>query len=350
MGYNGAMGRLGTILPSDRPFFIAEAGVNHDGRLDRALALVDAAADAGADAVKFQTFRADALVTAGAAKAGYQAETTGGGGQRAMLRGLELSEDAHRALASRCRERGLAFLSTPFDEESADLLERLDVPLFKLASPEVTNHPFLEYVGRKGRPVILSTGMSTLEEVAAAVEALRRAGASELALLHCVSSYPAEPAEANLRAMATLAQAFGVPVGWSDHTLGTAVAVAAAALGARIVEKHFTLDRGLPGPDHRISLEPAELKALAAGLREAAASLGDGVKAPRDCEADVRRASRRSIVLAADAPAGMTVTRELLAFKRPAGGLPPSRLREVLGRRLARAMRAEEPLGLDCLE
>ena len=248
------------IGPGQPCFIIAEAGVNHNGNLELALKLVDAAAAAGADAVKFQTFKADRLVTKDAPKAGYQIRATGDAGtQYEMLKHLELTEEDHRALIAHCERRGVLFLSTPFDEESCDFLESLGLPAFKLPSGELTNLPFLAHVAGKGKPVILSTGMATLQEVDAAVETFARSGNNRLVLLQCVSEYPADPAEANLRAMASMRSLFGFPVGFSDHTPGMAAAITAAALGACVVEKHFTLDRELPGPDHRASLEPEEL-------------------------------------------------------------------------------------------
>ncbi|GMV41774.1 MAG: sialic acid synthase [Myxococcales bacterium] len=331
-------------------FVIAEAGVNHDGDLQRAHALVDVAADAGADAVKFQTFRTDRLVTASAPKAAYQREATGAHeSQAVMLRRLELSPEAHVELQRHCEDRGILFLSTPFDEESLELLVGLGVPAIKVGSGEVTNHPFLRRVARTGLPVLLSTGMSTLGEAEAAVQVIRGAGTTDLALFHCVSSYPAPPEETNLRAMETLAVAFGVPVGLSDHTQGTAVSLAAVALGASLLEKHFTLDRTLPGPDHRASLEPAELVALVQGARTIEVALGHGRKEPVPAELDTRLVARRSLVLAADASAGAEVTEAMLTALRPATGISPADERLVLGRRLRRAVRAGELLQWDHL-
>ena len=231
-------------------FIIAEAGVNHNGSLDLARRLVDAAVAARADAVKFQTFRAEKVVSPVALKAEYQAQTTGSGeSQLEMVKKLELPFESFRELKHHCEEKGILFLSTPFDEESADFLDSLGMSAFKIPSGEITNLPFLEHIARKRKPLILSTGMSELEEVRTAVETLRQAGARELVLLHCVSSYPARPASVNLRAMQTLCETFGVPVGFSDHTLGTAITLAAVALGACVIEKHLTLDCKLPGPD-----------------------------------------------------------------------------------------------------
>jgi len=286
-------------------FMVAEAGVNHNGALALALRLVDAAAEAGADAVKFQTFSTEVLVSRDAPKAGYQREATGAAeSQGEMLARLELDPAAHGELQARCAERGLVFFSTPFDAASADFLERLGVPCFKLGSGEITNLPFLRHVAAKGRPVILSTGMSTLDEVAQAVAALREAGDPPLVLLHCLSAYPAPAAEMNLRAMDTLRERFGCPVGLSDHTTGIEIAVAAVARGAALVEKHLTLDKGLPGPDHRASLDPGEFTALVRAVRSVESALGDGRKRPMPAEADTRRVARKSLVAARAIRAG----------------------------------------------
>lgn len=332
------------------PFVIAEAGVNHNGELSRALKLVDAAVQAGADAVKFQTFRAEKLVTAQAPKAQYQKKATGAKeNQQAMLRKLELSPEAHRKLSMYCRQKGILFLSTPFDEESADFLEELGVTFFKVPSGELTNLAFLAHIARKKKPMIVSTGMSTLIEVSAAVETIRRAGNPPLALLHCVSDYPAAPADANLRAMKTMADEFRVPVGYSDHTLGVAIALAAGALGAAVIEKHFTLDKNLPGPDHGMSLDPVELKAMVAGLRQITSALGDGIKRPRPREEDARAAARKSVVLALKAAAGTRLTRKFLAVKRPGTGIAPARLNDLIGRKLKKALPADTVLDWEML-
>ena len=336
------------FLPADRPFLIAEAGVNHNGKEKLALELVDAAKDAGADAVKFQTFSADKLAAAGAPKAEYQ-KRAGSGSQRDMLRALELSREAHRAVVKRCERLGLRFMSTPFDEDSADFLESLGMELFKVPSGEVTNHALLAHIGAKKKPVILSTGMSDLSEVRAAVDVLSGAGAAKIVVLHCVSNYPAADADVNLRAMKTMGDDLGLPAGYSDHTLGLEISFAAAALGARVIEKHFTLDKKLPGPDHAMSLNPAELKRLASGLRRVASSLGDGVKAPRPSELEVRSVARRSVVLAKGAKAGMKLSEARLALKRPATGIPANELPKVIGRTLARDLPADTILQWDML-
>jgi N-acetylneuraminate synthase len=316
---------------------IAEAGVNHNGEVGQALRLVEAAAAAGADAVKFQTFRAELLATTDAPKAAYQTRATGAGeSQRAMLKRLELGAEDHRRLAEACAARGMLFLSTPFDEDSADFLESLGVPAFKLPSGELTNLGLLAHVARKGRPMIISTGMATMAEVRSAVEAVRATGNKDLVLLHCVSSYPARPEDANLRAMDSLREAFGVPVGFSDHTPGIEVALAAAALGACIIEKHLTLDRALPGPDHQASIEPHEMAELVHGVRTVCAALGDGRKAPRAAEQELAAAARRSLVAARRIPAGETLTEETIALRRPGTGLPPAALAKVVGRHARR--------------
>ena len=334
-----------------RTFVVAEAGVNHNGDVALGEALVDAAAAAGADAVKFQTFRTDALVSRAAPKAGYQVETTGAGeSQREMLARLELSPEAHARLQERCAKRGVVFFSAPFDEASADVLERLGAPLVKIPSGEITNLPFLRHVARKGRPMIVSTGMSTLEEVAAAVAAIRESGDPPIALLHCVSAYPAPPADTNLRAMDTLRAHFGVPVGLSDHTLGLEVALAAVARGAEVIEKHLTLDTSMTGPDHRASLDPGAMAALVRGIRTIESALGDGEKRPTASELDTARVARKSLVAARALRAGERLTAAAVAIKRPGTGIPPADLERALGRRLRRDVAADEVLEWSALD
>lgn len=336
--------QLGTReIGAGRPVLvIAEAGVNHDGDLDSALALVDAAAMAGADAVKFQTFEPAQLVSTRSELASYQRtrepEATS---QLQMLSRLQLGATEHKRLAAHCRERGIVFLSTPFDRGSAALLDSLAVPAFKVGSGELTNLPFLAELARYRRPILLSTGMSDLEEVGAAVQTVQGEGAP-LILLHCVSSYPAPDGEANLRAIATLTDEFRVPVGYSDHCLGLSASLAAVAAGACVLERHFTLDRTRPGPDHAMSLEPGELRELVAQVRAVEAMLGDGRKRPQPSELELRVAARRSIVVVRALPAGHVLTAADLAIKRPADGLPPARLPSLIGRRLSRAIGPDE--------
>jgi N,N'-diacetyllegionaminate synthase len=333
-----------------RVFIIAEAGVNHNGSLDLALQLVDAAKASGADAVKFQTFKADLLATRSAHKAAYQDRTTAKEEtQLQMLRRLELDEAAHKRLIEYCDKVGIQFLSSPFDMQSADLLNSMNLPKFKVPSGEITNVPFLEHIARKRRPVILSTGMSTLGEVEEAVHALQSSGCSELTLLHCVTEYPAPYNEVNLRAMQTLKAAFGLPVGYSDHTPGIEIAVAAVALGAEVIEKHFTLDRSLPGPDHAASLEPAELRAMVDAIRHVEAALGTGRKIPAPCEVANISVARKSVVASRALPAGHKLEASDLEIKRPGNGLSPKSLSALVGRTLRVAVDKDKMIHWDDL-
>jgi N,N'-diacetyllegionaminate synthase len=331
-------------------FIIAEAGVNHNGSLDLALRLVDAAKASGADAVKFQTFRADMLATRSAHKAPYQERTTSNAeSQFEMLQRLELDAAAHKRLIDHCQQIGIQFLSSPFDKQSADLLATMEVPMYKVPSGELTNLPFLQHLACKGRPLIVSTGMSTLGEVEEAVQVLQAAGGSHLTLLHCVTEYPAPYAEVNLRAMQTLKSAFGLPVGYSDHTTGIEVAIAAVALGAEVIEKHFTLDRSLPGPDHAASLEPIELQRMVTAIRHVEAALGNGIKAPAPCELPNISVARKSVVAAGSFPAGHQLEAGDLDIKRPGNGLAPKVLPTLIGRTLRVAVANDELISWDHL-
>jgi N,N'-diacetyllegionaminate synthase len=320
------------VIVANRTFIIAEAGVNHNGSLDLAVRLIDAARAAGTDAVKFQTFRAEKLVSRSARKAEYQRlNTSGDDAQFSMLKSLELGEEEHRLLLRHCDAAGITFLSSPFDEQSVDLLDELGVSAFKIPSGEITNPHLLRHVARMGKPVILSTGMSTLAEVAEAVEVIRATGNDELTLLHCVTEYPAPYNEVNLRAMLTLRDTFGVPVGYSDHSPGIDIAVAAVALGATVIEKHFTISRDMDGPDHKASLEPDELAAMVQAVRHVEQALGDGVKAPAPCELKNIAIARKSVVAERDIAAGERVRRADVAVKRPGDGVPPRDLERVIG-------------------
>ena len=333
------------MKPTEKTFVIAEAGVNHNGSLDLALRLVDAAQAAGADSVKFQTFDARRLVSGSAGKAEYQRRTTGDREtQLQMLERLELSREDHLALVAHCRDRGITFLSSPFDEQSADLLDGLGVPAFKLPSGELTNHPLLLHIAAKGKPMIVSTGMATLAEVREAVDVITGADNPHVSLLHCVTEYPAPYAEVNLLAILTLKEEFGLPVGYSDHTLGSEVAIAAVALGATILEKHLTLDRSLPGPDHAASVEPDELAALVEEVRHVEQALGDGVKAPAPCEVKNISVARKSVVAERDLEPGERIERAAVAIKRPGDGIAPGQLESVIGRTLVRRVRAGDRL------
>jgi len=329
--------------PGECCFIIAEAGVNHNGDLDLAKCLVDAAAEAGADAVKFQTFTADRLLTVSAPKAKYQLSGTDNSeSQFEMIRKRELSRADQSQLCEYAKQKNITFLSTPFDEQSADFLEELGVPLFKIASGELTNLPFLQHVATKHKPMLVSTGMSCLGEVEEAVRVIRSAGCAQITLLHCTSSYPADPRECNLRAITTLHQAFNVPVGYSDHTAGIEVSVAAVALGACVLEKHFTLDRNLPGPDHCASLEPHQLKAMVTAIRNVECAFGDGVKRPMKSEEDTKAVARKSLVAAIDLPAGTVLGVSHLVAKRPGTGISPGELSRLVGRTLAKDLAADE--------
>jgi N,N'-diacetyllegionaminate synthase len=334
-----------TIGPGHPCFVIAEAGVNHNGNLDLALALVDAAARAGADAVKFQTFKAENIITRRAPKATYHIETTGDDATQTwfeLLKTQELTPDMHRRIIERCKEQNIVFLSTPYDEESVDLLSELGVPLFKIASTDANNIPFLRYVAGKRRPMILSTAMCDLDEVKASVQAIKAAGVSELVVMQCTGSYPAPADQANIRAMTTLADACQTVVGYSDHTTGATAALAAVALGASAYEKHFTLSRLLPGPDHRASLEPDELRSLVSNIRQVEQSLGDGIKRVLPCEIENRGRLRKSLLAARDIAVGETIAARDIAIKRAGGlGLPPGRLDAIVGRRVKTAIPAD---------
>ncbi|NJK91161.1 MAG: N-acetylneuraminate synthase [Blastochloris sp.] len=325
------------IGPGHPSFIIAEAGVNHNGDIGLAKKLVRVAAEAGADAVKFQTFKAESLVTVDAPKAEYQNRNTGSSeSQFEMLQKLELGYEQFRELADFCRECGILFLSTAFDEESADFLNGLEMPAFKIPSGELTNLPLIRHVSAYGKPVLISTGMANLEEVGKGLEAARAAGCKEILLFHCLSNYPANPAEVNLRAMGTMEKAFDVPVGYSDHTLGVDISLAAVAAGACMIEKHFTLDPELPGPDHKASLDPSELAEMVQGIRALEKVLGHGRKEPAESEKAVAAVARRSLVAACRIGKGEIITAGMLLIRRPGTGLPPSEYDQVLGRRAAR--------------
>jgi N,N'-diacetyllegionaminate synthase len=329
---------------------IAEAGVNHNGDLALARRLVEAAATAGADAVKFQTFSAADLASADAPKAAYQSENDGAGSQRQMLERLELSPEQHRALVDHCRQCGIAFLSTAFGVRELELLLELGIGAIKVPSGEVTHRPLLEAMacaaGGRHMPVYLSTGMSSLGDVEEALQVFLDAGVprAQITLLHCLSAYPAPEDQLNLRALTTLAAAFGCPVGYSDHTLGLTAPVAAVALGAVVIEKHLTLDANLPGPDHRASLEPQPFAAMVAAIRSCERMLGDGIKQPQPVELNTRQVARRSVRAARALQAGQILTAADLICQRPADGLSPMRVPQLLGRPANRAYHAGEPI------
>jgi len=319
----------------NRIFIIAEAGVNHNGSLALAEKLVDAAAEAGADAVKFQTFRADSLVTGLAPKAVYQVRTTGSSeSQLAMLKRLELGNAEHRKLMERCRKRKVAFMSSPFDLASIDFLLKLGVGVLKIPSGEITNLPYLEKVGASGKKVIMSTGMANMREIGDALGVLKRSGAAreDVTILHCTTEYPAPMKDVNLLAMRTLAEKFKVRVGYSDHTEGIEVPVAAAALGAAVIEKHLTLDHALRGPDHKASLVPSRFKEMVLAVRNVALALGNGAKRPCSCELRNSLVIRKSLTAVRAIRKGELFSVSNIAPMRPAGGISPMLWHRVIGR------------------
>jgi len=318
----------------NKTFIIAEAGVNHNGILEMAFQLIDVAVAAGADAVKFQTFKAEKVIASNAPKAGYQKETTGSDeSQLEMVKKLELDETAHIRLYQHCQRKSIQFLSTPFDLESIDLLNRLGLEIFKIPSGEITNLPYLRKLGALKKRLILSTGMTDLGEIEAALDVLTEFGTplKNIAVLHCNTEYPTPFEDVNLRAMLTIGRAFGVTVGYSDHTPGIEVAVAAVALGAAVLEKHFTLDRNLPGPDHKASLEPDELKAMVQAIRNIEQALGNGIKRPSPSEVKNKPIARKSLVAAQPIKTGELFSADNITAKRPGVGISPMRWDEVLG-------------------
>ena len=332
-------------------FVIAEAGVNHNGDINMAHRLVDLAVESGADAVKFQTFQTERIISRRAPKADYQVKNTGADeSQFDMIKALELPEEGFAQLMAHCQDRGILFLSTPFDHESVDILARLDVAAFKVGSGEITNLPLLEKIAGHGKPMIISTGMATIGEVETAVRVAQEAGTQEVILLHCVSNYPADPADVNLTAMHTMSRAFGLPVGYSDHTVGLEVPLAAVALGASVIEKHVTMDKSLPGPDHFASLEPDELKRMISGIRIVEKSLGHGRKEPAESETNTIAVARKSLVARLDLPAGTVLTEEMIDIKRPGNGLPPVMRPHLVGRALRVDVSEDTLFSLDLLE
>lgn len=332
-----------------KTIIIAEAGVNHNGDLEKAKQLVKAAKEAGADLVKFQTFKAESLVTKFANKAEYQQKTTGTAeSQHDMVKKLELSEKDHLVLIEECRRNNIEFFSTAFDKDSFDLLLKLGINQIKVPSGELTNLPLLRHMSQFGMPLMLSTGMATLGEIEAALNVIERAGTprSKITVLHCTTEYPAPMEDVNLRAMVNLGTTFGVEVGYSDHTPGIEVPIAAVALGARVIEKHFTLDRNLPGPDHKASLEPHELKAMIDAIRNIEKAMGDGIKRPTPSELKNKPIARKSIVATQPINTGEAFTTRNLGVKRPGTGISPMLWDEVIGKPAKRSFAIDELIEL----
>ena len=323
-------------------YIIAEAGVNHNGDINLAYQLVDAAKAAGVDCIKFQTFKSENLVSHTAQKAEYQKAATGDSSQQDMLKQLELSFGEFVSLKEYCDRKGICFLSTPFDFESIEFLNSIEMPFWKIPSGEVTNYPYLVALAKTGKPVVMSTGMCEMQEIEDAIAVLRENGASDIKLLHCNTEYPTPYEDVNLRAMKTLRDAFGVEVGYSDHTKGIEVPIAAVAMGASVIEKHFTLDRNMEGPDHKASLEPQELKQMVDSIRHIEAALGSGDKRPSPSEKKNMAVARKSIVAAARIKAGDILTEENITVKRPGNGICPMRWKEVLGTRAVRDFEEDE--------
>lgn len=336
-------------MNKERVLIIAEAGVNHNGEIEKAFQLIDAAVDAGVDYVKFQTFKAETIVSPKAKKAVYQEKNIGDGddSQFNMLKKLELSDDDHHRLIQYAKEKGIAFFSTAFDVEGVRYLNQLGLDRFKVPSGEITNYPYLKAIAQLGKPIIVSTGMATLGEIEAALTVLTAFGAKlhEITVLHCNTEYPTPMEDVNLKAMHTIAAAFGVQVGYSDHTLGIEVPIAAVALGATVIEKHFTLDRNLPGPDHQASLEPQELKAMVQAIRNIEQAIaGDGRKIPSNSERKNIAVARKSVHLRRDMQAGEMITEEDIIALRPGDGISAMDWEKIVGRTLARHKEAFDKL------
>lgn len=322
-------------MSNHKTFIIAEAGVNHNGSIDLAKQMIDVALEAGADAVKFQTFKSENLVSKNAPKADYQKVSTGSSeSQFEMIKRLELDENAHKILFAYCREKSIQFLSSPFDLDSIDLLNKLGMEIFKVPSGEITNLPYLRKIGGLNKKVIMSTGMADLKEVEDALDVLKNSGTElkNITVLHCNTEYPTPIENANLQAMLTISQTFGVSSGYSDHTLGIEVAIAAVALGANVIEKHFTLDKNMEGPDHKASLEPDELKAMVHAIRNIENALGNGIKKASPSELKNKPIVRKSIVAACDIQKGEIFTKKNIIVKRPGTGISPMRWDEIVGK------------------
>ncbi|MFC2076594.1 N-acetylneuraminate synthase family protein [candidate division KSB1 bacterium] len=340
------------ILGDDYPpLMVAEAGVNHNGDLSLALEMVEAAREAGADAVKFQSFRADKMAAEGLMEVKDVEGITGGSkSSLEMYRRLELSEADHHALVERCRDVGIVFLSTPFDPDSVDMLDALGVQAFKISSGDLTNLPLIQKAAQRGRPVFLSTGFSELVEVEEALRTVRESGSADVLLLHCVGAYPPPDREVNLRAMTTLRRVFNTSVGLSDHSAGIEAPLGAVALGAALIEKHFTLDNDLPGPDHKFSLNPRNFKRMVRAVQRVYTLLGSGDKVTADCEAAERHAGRKSLHAARPLKAGETLAEDMCIMLKPADGIMPRFLPKVLGRTVRRELAPGDPVKWDDLE
>lgn len=345
--------KIGTRYVGDGEpcFIIAEAGVNHNGDVTLAKKLIDIAYDSGADAVKFQTFRAEDIVTKTAEKAKYQKKATNSSeSQYEMIKKLELTRNDFKDLADYALKKGIVFLSSPFDKDSVDLLDDIGVTAYKVASGEITNFPLLTYIAKKGKPIILSTGMATLGEIDDAIKHIVNQDNTNIVLLHCITNYPAKIETSNLRVIQTLNCTFKVPVGFSDHTIGINASVAAVALGARIIEKHFTVDKFLSGPDHKASLEPQKLKEMIKAIRDIELALGNGIKRPIKEEQEIKKIVSRSIVARVVIPVGTIITQDMLTVKRPGVGISPKHIDLIIGRKAKKSIDNDELIAWDMVE
>jgi len=337
---------IGNKTPS---FIIAEAGVNHNGSLELAKKLIDVAKEAGADAVKFQTFKAENIVSKEAPKAEYQIKNIGNDkSQYDMIKELELTKDNFYELYEYSKSKNIMFLSTPFDFESADYLYKL-MPLFKISSTDLNNLPFLEYVAKKKKPIILSTGMGTLGEIEEAINTIKETGNDDIILLHCITNYPASFESLNLNVIKTLKEAFKLPVGYSDHSLGLYAPISAVSLGAIVIEKHFTLNKEMTGPDHKASLNPEELKEMVSAIRLIEKALGDGIKKPTPEEEKIKQVARRSLVANVYIPKGTLIKKEMIVIKRPGTGIEPKYLNGLAGKKTKKDIKKDEVLKWDII-
>ena len=340
--------KIGDNLPC---LIIAEAGVNHNGDIEIAEQLIDAAVEAGADAIKFQTFNADLLVTPGAEKARYQKKSSSvSESQYQMIKRLELPSHAFKKLSDYAKKKGIIFFSSPFDMQSVDILERIEVPLFKIPSGEITNLPLLTYIAKKGKPIILSTGMATFEEIDEAIETIKKGGVDDIILLYCVTNYPAKMESLDLTIISSLRERYHLPIGFSDHTRGIVAAIAARTLNACVIEKHFTLNRKMSGPDHQASINPKGLKKVVMAIREVESALGNGIKKISREECEIKAITRKSLVAAMDIPAGSIITDTMIDLKRPGTGLAPKYKDKIIGKKSNRSIKKNELFDWDMME
>lgn len=333
---------------SHSTFIIAEIGVNHNGDINLAKQMIKSASECGVDAVKFQTFKSEDLVTENAKTADYQQKNTNENSQLEMLKKLELSFDDFKELKDYASKYDVMFISSPFDIDSVNLLEKLNVPLYKLGSGELTNFELIDHIQNTGKPIIISTGMATLDEIRETYDFIKNK--ENLIMLHCITGYPTEFSEANLNFIKTLQSEFDVPIGFSDHSPGIELPIAAVALGACVVEKHFTLDKNLEGPDHKASLNPVEFKAMVDAIRNVEIAMGDGIRTFSENELEIKRVARKSIVLNEDVSKGTSIKRDMLSIKRPGTGIPPKFIEDVVGRKAINDLKANSVLKWDDLE